>query len=293
MDLNHLRLFVQVADSEGFTPAAAALGMQRSSVSRGIAALERELDVQLFQRSTRSVVLSSTGEALYAKVAGHLASLEDALEALPERQEEPSGQLRVTVPHDLGADVFPRAMAGFARRFPKVQVNATVTNRVVDLVAEGFDAALRPGPDRLPDSSLKALRLSSAAAGVYASPSYLARSGTPRTLDEAKHHDWVLGPAGARLPIALERPPVLVGDDMMFVRAAVVEHLGLGFLPSFLVSRSVVSGHLVRVLLGESIPRFFIYLLMPPTQHAPRKLRVFRDYLLEYFRVHPLAVADG
>ncbi|MEO0324791.1 MAG: LysR family transcriptional regulator, partial [Myxococcota bacterium] len=185
MDLDRLRLFVQVADAGGFSDAARRLGAERSSVSRGVAKLERELGVQLFHRSTRSVALTSAGEALHAKVATHLAALERAIDALPEREEAPSGTLRITAPHDIGASDLSGVIADFVRRFPKVHVDVRVTNRRVDLVAEGFDAALRPGPARLPDSSLRATRLSEATGGWYASPRYVARAGSPRTLAEA------------------------------------------------------------------------------------------------------------
>ena len=289
IDLNLLQLFLQVANSQGFSAAAKELGVQRSSVSRGVATLEQDLGVQLFHRTTRCVSLTSAGEALYTKTARQISSLSDALEDLPEREDDAAGQLRITVPHDLGATVFAAATAGFARRYPRVQLDVRVTNRVVDLVSEGFDAALRPGASQLPDSSLRARRLASCTAGLFASPTYLAQAGTPRTLDEARKHAWVLGPTGSRPNVKLERSAVVIADDMLFVRSALVEHLGLGFLPDFLVGPDIVSGRLVRLALDQPELELFIYLLTPPAEHVPRKVRVLRDYLVEYFRIHPLA----
>jgi DNA-binding transcriptional LysR family regulator len=293
MNLNHLRLFVQVADASSFTGAAEHLGLQRSSVSRGVAALERDLGVQLFHRTTRTVALTSAGEALYGKVAGQLGALVSALEDLPERDTMPSGQLRITVPHDLGADIFPRIMSGFVRRYPGVRVDAHVTNRVVDLVAEGFDAALRPGTKTLPDSSLRVLRLGATSSGVYASPTYLARAGTPRDAAELAAHDWVAGPVADRLPITPQRPPALRANDMFFVRTALLEHMGVSVLPDFIARKDVVEGKLVRLQLPELDQRFYFYLLTPPAEHVPRKVEALRDYLVEYLEAHPVGGLDA
>lgn len=285
MDLNLLALFVQVADSKGFTAAARELGVKRSALSRSVAKLERELGVQLFHRTTRSVALSSAGEALYARVASQVGSLLGAVEDIPERREKPSGHLRITMPHDLAAGVFPPLLAGFNRRYPQIRLDVRVTNRTVDLVAEGFDAAVRPGPAQLPESSLRVTRLGQAEASFYASPAYLARAGTPRSMEEASAHDWISGPGRWQLPSL----PVLEVDDMLVVRGAVLEHIGLGALPSFLAREDVILGRLVRLPFDGLDPVGFLYLLTPPGDHVPRKRQVFREYVMSYFREHPLA----
>ena len=284
IDLNLLRFFVAVAEHRSFTKAAERLATQRSTVSRGVAALENALGVQLFLRSTRSVSLTSAGEALREEVGGTLASLIHALERVPEREDAPSGMLRITAPHDLGSTILPQALAELRRRHPALHVEVRLTSRLVNLVAEGVDVALRPGRERLPDSLLRARRLTTASAGIYASPTYLARAGTPRDLSEALEHAWVGGPVGV-----FDAPnPAMTGDDMLFVRSALLAHVGLGLLPAFLAQEELITGRLVALEGFPAMPRFSLYFLTPPAAHVPRKVQALRDYLLAYFRLHPL-----
>jgi len=290
MDLNHLSLFVAVAESSSFSDAAAKLEVRRSTVSRGIAALERSLGIQLFNRTTRHVALTTAGKALYAKVAPQLASLQDVLGTLPEREEQPSGTLRVTAPNDLAAILLPGVLAGFSLRYPNVSLDVRLTNRVVELVREGFDVAIRVAAGRLRDSSLVAKRIANSEMHIYAAPDYLARAGTPRTCEDAAEHAWVVFPA-ARLPAPMPKPklpPRIIGDDIRFVQEMVKAGVGLGALPTFLTRDDVAAGKLVRVLPRVSARSGTIWLVHPPTKHVPRKVTAFRDYLHEQFAVHPL-----
>jgi DNA-binding transcriptional LysR family regulator len=289
MDLNLISVFRGVAEAASFSAAAKKLGVRRSSISRSIAALERELGVQLFNRTTRSVAMTTAGTALLAKVRPQLLALEDALGSLPEREEEPSGDLRLTAPGDIGAIVLPAIIAGFSMRFPAVHVDVRLTNRTVDLVGEGFDLAIRAGT-KLDDSSLVARRLSSIDFQVFASPTYLARAGTPRTLEDALEHDWVVF-RGFKLPGALatsKRKPRVVGDDMLFMHRTVRAGAGLGLMPTFLAQTDVAEGTLVRVLPKVESKMGALYLLHPPAQHVPRKVTAFRDYVLHHLTLHPL-----
>lgn len=292
MDLNLLTLFATVAETGSFTAAARRLGVTKSSVSRGVAGLEAALGVQLFQRTTRRVAPSTAGAALYAQVAPALGTLREAVGSLPEREEAPSGELRLTAPTDLGAVVLPELIARFTTRFPGVRVDAIVSNRVVDLVAEGVDLALRFSGRALKDSTLVARKVSAVDSGLYASPLYLARAGTPRTAEEAADHAWVSfrglpPPAEVGPPRA---PPRVRGDDMFFVREAVRAGAGLALIPSFLVHDDVEAGRLVRVVPRFSQQLSTLYLAWPRTQHVPRKVTAFRDLLLEHVAQRPLAL---
>lgn len=290
MDLNLLSLFVAVAEASSFSKAADKLDVRRSSVSRGIAALEQSLRVQLFNRTTRHVALTTAGKALYAKIAPQLASLQDALGDVPEREEQPSGPVRLTAPNDLGAIVLPDVLAGFVLRYPQVTLDVRLTNRLVDLVAEGFDFAIRVAAGRLSDSSLVAKRAATTELQVFAAPVYLARAGTPRTSEDAARHSWVGFPA-ARLPPPLAKPrsPArVVGDDIRFVQEMVKAGVGLGALPTFLVREDVAVGKLVRVLPKLSMRSGAIWLVHPPAKHVPRKVVALRDYLLEQLALHPM-----
>lgn len=295
MDLNLLSLFAAVAEASSFSTVAAKLGLPRSSVSRSIAALERSLGVQLFSRTTRRVALTTAGTALYAKVGPQLASLKDALGTLPEREEQPSGELRVTAPNDLGALVLPGIVVPFSRRYPSIQVDVRLSNQRVDLVAEGFDVALRIASGKLSDSSLVARRLTELDMQVFAAPTYLARAGAPRTQEEASAHQWVWS-TGPKLPlptIAPTQKPRVMGDDIFFMYQAVKAGAGLGVLPTFLIREDVAAGALVRVLPRVSVRAGALYLVHPPTQHLPRKVAAFRDYVVEYFAAHPLVSRPG
>lgn len=290
MDLNLIALFVTVADAASFSKAATKLEVPRSSVSRGVAALERELGVRLLSRSTRHVALTTAGAALYTKVAPQLASLRDALGTLPEQEEQPSGTLRLTTPSDLGALVLPSVFAGFAMRYPAVTLDVRLTNRVVDLVGEGFDVAVRAAGGRLTDSSLVAKRLAVTQMQVFAAPEYLARAGTPRTCEEAAQHAWVVFPA-AGLPPQLPKPksvPRIIADDVRFVYEMVRAGVGLGALPTVLTRDDVAAGRLVRVLPKVTTPSGALYVVYPPSKHVPRKVIAFRDYLIEQLARLPL-----
>jgi DNA-binding transcriptional LysR family regulator len=290
MDLNLIALFVTVAKASSFSKAATQLEVPRSTVSRGIAQLERELGVQLLSRTTRHVALTTAGTALYSRVAPQIASLAAAIGELPEQEEQPSGTLRLTAPNDLGAIVMPSIFAGFALRHPTVTLDVRLTNRVVDLVAEGFDAAIRVTTGRLSDSSLVAKKLATSQMQVFASPEYLARAGSPKTCEDAAEHAWVVVPA-VRMPAPLSKPkqvPRLAADDVRFVHEMVRAGVGLGLLPPALAHPDVVDGRLVRVLPKVATPSGAIYLVHPPSKHVPRKVIALREYLLEQLAKHPL-----
>lgn len=295
MDLNLLAHFVAVAEATSFSAAANELGLRRSSVSRAVAALERSVGVQLFNRTTRHVALTTAGTALYAKVAPQLAAMKDALGSLPEREALPSGTLRITAPNDLGAIVLAPVIAAFSTRYPAVEIDVRLTNRRVDLVAEGFDAALRVSVGRLADSSLAARRLSVLEMQVFAAPTYLARAGTPRAPKDTAGHQWVSMRGHKRAPAfpAPSGKPRLVGDDVLFVCRAVSAGAGLAVLPTFLAREELAAGRLVRVLPRFSQRSGALYFVHPPARHVARKVTAFRDFLVEHFASYPLVGRAG
>lgn len=291
VDLNLLPLFVAVAEAASFSAAAEKLGVRRSSVSRSVAALERALGVQLFSRTTRSVALTTAGTALYAKVAPQLGGLRESLSSLPEREEEPSGQLRISAPADFGAVVLAPMVAAFAARYPRVQVDVRLSNRVADLVAEGFDLALRlTGTGRLKDSSLVARRLSELELQLFASPAYLARTGAIRSLGELAEHDWVWH-RDQPLPRPLPKPkraPHVSCDDPNFAWKLARAGAGVTLLPPYLVREDVAAGALVRVLPRFSLRSGAVYLVHPPARHVPKKVSAFTAFLVEALARQPL-----
>lgn len=291
MDLNRLTLFEAVARTASFSGAARELGLPKSSVSRGIAALEAELGVQLLLRTTRHVSPTAAGAALYDRVAPLLRSVQAAVGDLPEREEQPSGLLRVTAPVDLGVLFLAEVATRYVARHPAASIDLHLTGRVVDLVAEGFDVALRVGA-RLQDSTLVVRRVAPVPLRLYASPLYLARRGTPRTEAELAAHDQVLfrsGPQRLRVISPREAAPEaprarIVCDDLLFVRDAVRAGGGIGLLPTFVAEPDVVAGLLSRVLPRHERLAGHLHLVTPAAKHVPPKVSAFRELVLELLR---------
>lgn len=294
IDLNLLRTFVTLRDSLSFSLAAERLGVPRSTVSRSITALERSLGLRLFHRTTRSVSISSDGEAFYDRVAPSLAALQSAIRDMPERDEAPSGLLRVTTTVDLGAALLAEVTARYVTRYPQVRVEALLSNSVSDLVRQGIDLALRiSGP--LKDSTLRAQKVGEIAIQVYASRAYLARRGLPKAPEDLAGHDWVtyrglspllLRSGGSLRKLAIE--PRISSDDMMFVRETLKAGAGIGPLPSFLADPEVAAGTLERVLPRWRMQTGSVYLVRPEGRQVAPKVAAFRDLLKERLRQRPL-----
>jgi DNA-binding transcriptional LysR family regulator len=292
IDLNLLSLFSIVAETASFSDAARRLRVPRSSVSRQIAELEAALGVALFNRTTRKVALTSAGAALHQRVAPQLAALAQSVGSLPERDEIPSGELRLTAAPDFGVTVLPEILAGFSLRYPAVEVEVRLASRLVDLVAEGFDVALRiKGRGRMADSSLVARRLATLDMGLYAAPAYLARAKPIRSVDDTAEADWVGFSRAGDAPTPFPKParrPRLGGDEMLFVYGAVLAGAGIALLPSFLTGDDLASGRLVRLLPRIALDTGALYLVHPAAPKLPKKVVAFRDYVLEYIAAHPL-----
>jgi len=283
ISLDVLQQFVALAETGSFSGAAAKLGLTKGTISRGIARLEETLGSELVHRTTRKVALSTAGQALLERTAPHLHALHASVCSLPELEEAPSGELKITAPTDFGIEVLPELVAGFALRYPAIHVDAWVTNRIVDLVGEGFDVGIRAvAKYPLRDSSMVARPLEPVAMHYFAAPSYLARRGNPKTIADVGH-DWVVM-RFARKSLALPPgvKPRVVSDDFFFLREVLRAGVGVGMLPAYLGEPAVKRGELVRVL-----PAFReratgrLVILYPSGRRVPRKVTAFRDYLLQ------------
>jgi DNA-binding transcriptional LysR family regulator len=293
LDLNLFATFVAVADAASFSKAAALLRAPKSSVSRAITELEATLGVRLLNRTTRSVSLSTAGLALYEHVKPGLHTLQEAVSFMPEREDEPSGTLRITAPVDFGVQVLTSVVARFITRFPKVSVDLRLSNIYLDITAEGIDLALRiSASSALKDSSLHAKKLGLVRFALYASPDYLARQGAPKTSRElsAGIHAWVnfrnmktIRLEGLGETVMLKPTGRVVCDEMSFVQLAVKAGLGLGFLPMFLTRELVQKGELVRIMPKAFAQSGAIWAVTPASKHLPRKVSAFLDVLKEGF----------
>ncbi len=289
VDYELLAIFVTVADETSFSKAAQRLGISKGTVSRAITRLEAAVGAELLHRTTHRVALSTAGTSLYERTALHLAALDRAVGRLPERNEEPSGELRITAPPDFGAAVLAPILGQFALRYPEVRFDLRLSASVVDLVSEGFDVAIRPGLHRLKDSTLTARRLGGASLGHYASPAYVARRGAPRRFGEVGH-EWVVFPPLLKLnKLPKDFRPRFLSNDFNMTRSLVREGVGVGVMPTFLANPDVAAGTLVPVALQEGGAvggsLFFVY---PSSGQVPRKIIAFRDFLIERMRSRAL-----
>lgn len=281
IDLQLLVSFAAVAELSSFSKAAAKLGVAKGTVSRSISRLEALLEVELLHRTTHQVALSTAGAALYERTRGHLSALRSAVTDLPEREEAPSGLLRMTAPYDFGTIVLPAITAAFLRRFPAIRFDIHLSGEQIDLVKEGFDLAIRAATGQLKDSSLTARRIGQSTGGVYAAPSYLVRRGRPKLLGDERHA-WVLHRAAARLFDAeLSDVDVLV-DDFLMARELIRHGVGIGVLPTFAARAYVREGWLEEVTLSN-LPDHTgdMTMLYPSSGQTSKKVAAFRDFLVE------------
>jgi len=289
VDLNRVAVFLRVVELQSFTAAAEALGLPKSSVSRSVARLEEELGVQLLQRTTRAVQLTDAGRLYFEESSRALSALEEARERLSQLDSRPQGAVRVTAPVDLGALVLAALATRFVRRTPGITLEFLLTGRIVNLVEEGVDLAVRAGPLR--DSSLIARRVNGLEAWLFASPAYLDARGTPSALTDLASHDCVLfrpkrgqgewtliGPAGqTRLTV---RGPV-AADDFTFLREAVLAGAGIGLLPAVQCEQDVARGRLVRLLPSYSGPSAPLHVVWPASRHVPKRVVLVREWLVK------------
>lgn len=276
---------MEVADAGGVSQASRRLGIAKSIVSRRLLRLEAELGVQLLTRTTRGATLTEAGAAFRHHAARITAEVDLARETvLPEG--ELRGQLRVSAPLTFGPTHFAPAFAEMARRHPQLSIRTCYTDRFVDLVAEGFDCAIRVG--YLPDSSLIARRIAPILGKLVASPAYIAAHGAPETPDELIEDQALMQ--------GTETWSFLDGDKVVTVRpqgrfkadnaAALVEAclagIGLAWVPDYYTDEHVASGALVPVMTRHPPPPAAAYILRPPGQHPARKIRVLTELLIEY-----------
>src|SRR6185369_6489447 len=253
LDLNQVTAFVRVMESGSFTGAARELGLPKSSVSRRVSALETSLRVRLLQRSTRQLVLTEAGRLYFERARAALRGLSDASLAVTDLSHEIAGPIRFTAGGD-NTGLIANLLAEFLARYPKVQIDVVLTPRRVDLVAEGFDLALRAGP--LVDSALVARRLGRSELGLYASRAYLRRAGRPTRLAELARHRCILfgeaaerrqlrltGPGGEET-VAIDGP--LVVHELSFAVDAIVAGIGIGLVPEIYFGWKGARGRAVR-----------------------------------------------
>ncbi|WP_027856420.1 LysR family transcriptional regulator [Marinobacterium jannaschii] len=293
MNLNDVRLFLRVVETNSFTAAADTLGIQKSTISRRIAQLEDDLGVRLLQRSTRKLSLTDEGQELFDRCRPLVEELEQVPDLVAANQHDPRGKLRITVPTEMGIYMLDEVVAGFLIRYPKLDVDIELSTRVVDLIEEGYDLALRVGD--LADSSLIARPISSITLGLFASPAYLEQYGVPATPADLPDHlcitiqrpnpSWSFDnwENGAQIPVSGR----VRANSLSFAASMAEKGLGIARLPRPFSAGMVEQGSLVPVLEEYKANQVTINAVYPSRRHLNPKVRLFIDYVKEMIQDHP------
>jgi DNA-binding transcriptional LysR family regulator len=301
-----MQAFARVVETGSFTKAADTLHLSKTSVTQLVQQLEARLRVKLLNRTTRKVNVTADGEAYYEHVTRLLADMDDAEASLPGASSSPRGRLRVDVPTPLAVTILVPALPAFHARYPDIQLDLGVSDRMVDLIGEKVDCVVRGG--ELTDLSLMARRVGDLQARVCAAPSYLARAGTPahpRDL-EGTHHR-VVGYKSARtgkvLSYAMRRDGerievlgryVVAMDDGNAYLAAGLAGLGVLWLPDYMSQAHRARGELVPLFPDWRFDPMPLYVAFPPNRYVSAKLRVFIEWVAELMAQHaPVARPHG
>lgn len=293
LDIEDLQTFVEVADAGGVSSAARRLGVSKSIVSRRLGRLEAELGVQLLARTTRGAALTEAGLAFRDHAARATAEIEAARETI-RPEGELRGRLRIAAPLSFGPTHFASVLAEMARRHPRLHIHTSYSDRFVDLIAEGFDCAIRLG--HLQDSNLIARCVGPIRGTLVASPAYIKAHGSPETIEELVAHEAVTqGTESWRLMngdeiVSVHPKGRFKADNGSALVAAAVAGLGIALLPDGLIQEHLASGALVPVMTRHPPAEAGVYVVRPPGQHPVRKVRVLTEMLIECFAeaAHPI-----
>lgn len=294
-DLRLIGSFLQAARHESFSAAAKALGISPAAVSQNIKTLEAQLGVRLFQRTTRQVRLTPEGQRYLARCAPAIEALDDAAEMLRSDRDSLAGRLRVTSTTSFGRWHILPAIADFQGKHPELRVELTLSDAFIDLVAEGYDLAIRGGI--LPENEYVARLLLPVTMLVCAAPDYLARHGRPRALAELARHrligmrsnpsqkvfDWEFATADGAVVERIAIEPTFVVNDPEGPALAAVNGLGLAQTGSNIVLPLVSKGQLEIVLADRAVSLRGLYAVYPSRRFAPRRLTALVQFLTERF----------
>jgi DNA-binding transcriptional LysR family regulator len=293
--LDAIRIFIEVATDHSFTTVAKRRDVAVSSITRKVDALETELGVKLLARSSRTIVLTDAGEQFLPRARNIVAEMDDAMHGLADLHADPRGLLTVTAPAAFGRRHVVPAIAGFLKRYPLIEIDLHLSDRLVDLAAQRVDVAVRIGT--LPDSDLVATRLAPLRRAVCASPDYLAQHGRPETPEQLVHHNclsfasapppgvWCF--AGINRDAALDVRGTLRTDDTEALLEAAVAGIGIIHLATWLVSDAVRAGKLIALFpeipVSSKIARSAIHAVRMPGRSHTAKAQLFIAHLKSCF----------
>lgn len=290
-----MQAFARVVETGSFTKAAETLHMSKTSVTQLVQQLEARLRVRLLNRTTRKVNVTADGAAYYERVQRLLADMDDAETSLSSASAAPRGRLRVDVPSPLARMILVPALPAFHARYPDIQLDMGVSDRMVDIIGENVDCVVRGG--ELTDQSLMARRVGDLQLGVYAAPDYLNRAGTPfhpQELEDTHHRivafHWAR--TSRAFPYAMRKGSESVKVQGRYVvavdngNAYLAAGLGVLWLPDYMSKAHLARGELVRLFEDWRLDSMPIYVAFAPNRHVSTKLRVFIDWIAELMALH-------
>ncbi|NPC54336.1 LysR substrate-binding domain-containing protein [Caenimonas soli] len=302
-DLNDMLYFAEVVDRGGFAAAGRSLGLPKSKLSRRIAELEARLGVRLLQRTTRKLSLTEAGELYHRHCVAMREDAEAAEEAVAVVLTEPRGTIRVTCPVTLAHSTVGPLLPLFLERHPQVRVDMQVSNRVVDLVQDGIDVALRVRPTLDDSGSLIVKNLGNTQGLLVASPGQLERQGRPHSVEDLQQlatvamsaadgrATWrLLGPGGRHYDF--QHRPCYTADDLLTLRYAVLKGVGMMVLPDYMCRRDIRKGLLEEVLPGWAPQTGVIHAVFPSRRGLVPAVRRFLDFLGEHVTGEGLSCPD-
>ena len=289
--LELMRTFVAVADTQSFTGAGRRLGRSKALISKHVGELEERLSVRLINRTTRSVQVTDIGRAYYERARTLIADFEMLEEAIKSESGQPRGRLRLTAPQTLGHSELMEMLQAFSAQYPGLELDVVLADRMVDLIAEAFDVALRV--TSMQDSTLIARKLCDVRLLLCASPAYLEKVGRPQKPQDLRNLNcivdsnirwrdaWRFGPPENEEVVRVE--PTLTVNSANAVHRAVVHGMGVGFMPDFAAIRDVRAGRLVILFEPETLHRLGVYVVYPHRLHLSAKVRAFINFTSDWY----------
>ena len=281
-------LFVQVVEEGSFSKVAEKLSLTNSVVSKRIARLEENLNTQLLYRTTRKLSLTDAGRTLYNKAKIAKSAFQDAENAVTGYGEDMKGHIRITMPVVSANFIFSESIAEFCKQHPEVSVELQITNRLVDLIEEGFDLALRTAV--LEDSSLIARRLIDSQWIICATPAYLKQHGTPQTPEQLQNHECLVykfdNTANSTWPLYIDGKEQLISvhgrfhsNHLSAIKQAALSDLGIAFLPQVLIYEEIQKNTLTQILQCFTSKKLGLYAVYPKARQPDQKLKLLVAHL--------------
>ena len=294
---NQIELFVLTAELGNLTKSAETLGISNATASRLLSSLEKRLNARLIERNTRGLSLTEVGNLFYFKCKDILDDLKEAESSASEASNEPTGTLRITSSSSFCIQYITPSLPLFLKKYPKIEVELVSVNRYLDLIESGIDVAIRTREFE-PNNNITVRKLASTRRILVASPSYLKKYGTPKTIKDLLEHKFLLytyihKPEELHFTRdekveVIKVKSALKANDGMILKSAALDGLGILIQASSLIYDDIESGALIPIMSQWQLPKFSINFAYRNKTHLPAKVRVFIDFMVEQFKLNDI-----